>query len=220
MRDAYVGFYWTLPVNSHGFRSLPKDVDAAATSSRTIRYQRERVRQHLREQAGELIGEVAYMDSRPDRATRAVRDAMMKATNGSDAILLFVDFSQVRFWRRIPELPEYITSHGLRMYGLEPKAITIDGQLFDPFEHFEKWRQRDESAMGGFRLAAHAGLRKALEAETATSGRWMRIAERLNGEGVKTLRGGRWTPEGVRKIALRAHTDLLRPNENQLIGDS
>jgi hypothetical protein len=37
--EAFVGFYWTLPENWSGFRSLPTDVEAAAVKSRSIRYQ-------------------------------------------------------------------------------------------------------------------------------------------------------------------------------------
>ena len=48
MNERYVGVYWTLPVNWAGFRALPLDVDAAAAASRTIRYQRERVRGWVR----------------------------------------------------------------------------------------------------------------------------------------------------------------------------
>jgi hypothetical protein len=76
VRQAFVGFYWTLPVNWTGFRSLPKDVEEAAAKSRTIRYQMERVRKHVDENAGELVGEFTFMDVRPDRATDAVQEAL------------------------------------------------------------------------------------------------------------------------------------------------
>lgn len=198
-----------MPVNSHGFRDLPRDVDAAAGASRTIRYQRERVRQHVREQAGELVGEVAYMDTRTDRATSSILDAIERAARvGRDATLLLVEFSSPYRWRRIGNLDEFVADRRLRCYRLDARPLTIDGRRFDPILHFETWRERDESAMSGFRLAAHAGLRAALHAEPPGAGRWKRIAERLNGGGVKTPWAREWTAEGVRKLTQRAHPDL------------
>lgn len=209
MRDAYVGFYWTLPVNSHGFRDLPRDVDAAARTSRTIRYQRERVHQHVQEHAGELVAEVAFMDSRTDRATSAVLTAIEHAASvGRNATVLLVEFSEADRWRRISGLFEFASERQLQLCPLEPRPITIDRVLFDPIGHFEAWRERDESAMAGFRLAAHSGLRTALQAEPKSAGRWRRIADRLNREGIKSPWARDWTPEGVRKLAQRAHSDI------------
>ena len=44
VRPRFVGFYWTLPMPHVGFTKLPRDAEAAAEASQTIRYQRERVR--------------------------------------------------------------------------------------------------------------------------------------------------------------------------------
>ena len=46
----YLGLYWTLPVPWAGFTRLPKDAKAAAARSRTIAYQRERVRRWVAEE--------------------------------------------------------------------------------------------------------------------------------------------------------------------------
>ena len=70
--EAFVGFYWTLPVNWSGFRNLPADVEAAAAKSRTIRYQRAMVQNWVRNNPpAELVDEIAFMDTRPDRCCTA-----------------------------------------------------------------------------------------------------------------------------------------------------
>jgi hypothetical protein len=77
--DAFVGFYWTLPVNWSDFRSLPSDVKVATAKSRTIRYQRALVRNWVRDEPpAELVDEIAFMDTRPDRATEAVKEHSQK----------------------------------------------------------------------------------------------------------------------------------------------
>lgn len=210
MRDAYVGLYWTLPVPWAGFRDLPHDVEAAARASRTIRYQRERVRQHVREVAGDLVDEVVFMDVRTDRATELVLEAIERAADRArQASVALVDFSDPHRWRRIGGLHDLMEERGIRLDAIDPRPVTIDGKLFDPIRHFSDWRSRDASAMTGFRVAAHAALTAALAAEPPGVGRWQQIATRLNGDGVLTLRGGgTWTPEGVRKLATRNYPDM------------
>jgi hypothetical protein len=75
MANAYLGFYWALPVNWAGFRRLPANIDDAAAGSRTIRYQRERVRAYVAESRGRLVDEIAFIDMQPDRATDLVEGA-------------------------------------------------------------------------------------------------------------------------------------------------
>ena len=79
MKRLYAGVYWTLPVNWADFRDLPvEDIDAAAAASKTIRYQRECVRRYVRDEGGELAAEIAFMETRTDRATDAVRDGSLQ----------------------------------------------------------------------------------------------------------------------------------------------
>ncbi len=206
MSGRYVGVYWTLPVNWAGFRDLPPDVDAAAAASRTIRYQRERVRGWVREHRGELLGEVAFMDTRTDRATDAVRDVLRRAAPayaGMGATLLAVQFHEIHQWRRNPFLYEAAEELGLEVIGLSPNPLTIDGQVFDPARHFTSWRKEDDSAMARLRLHAHEGLQAALAEVPDGNGRWQAIAGLLNGRGVRTIRGGPWTATNIRKLAGR-----------------
>ena len=206
MGGRYVGIYWTLPVNWAGFRGLPPDVDAAAAASRTIRYQRERVRGWVGEQRGTLLGEVAFMDTRTDRATDAVRDVLRRAAPayaGQGATLLAVQFHEVHHWRHNPFLYEAAEELGLEVIGLSPDPLTIGSEVFDPARHFAAWRTQDGSAMARLRLDAQDGLRAALAEVPDGTGRWQAIAVLLNGRGVRTTRGGTWTAENVRKLAGR-----------------
>ena len=206
MSGGYVGVYWTLPVNWAGFRDLPPDVDAAAAASRTICYQRERVRGWVREQGGTLLGEVAFMDTRTDRATDAVRDVLRRAAPayaGKSATLLAVHFHEVHHWRHNPALHDAAQELGLEVIGLSPDSLTIGGEVFDPARHFAAWRTEDGSAMARLRRHAHEGLQAALAEVPDGNGRWQAVADLLNGRGVRTIRGGSWTAENVRKLAGR-----------------
>ena len=206
MSGSYVGVYWTLPVNWAGFRDLPPGVDAAAAASRTIRYQRERVRGWVRERRGTLLGEVAFMDTRTDRATDAMRDVLRRAAPayaGKGATLLAVQFEEVHQWRHNPFLHQAAAELGLELMPLSPDPLIIDGQVFDPAQHFATWRKDDGTAMVRLRLEAHKGLQAALAEVPDGNGRWQAIAGLLNRRGVRTIRGGSWTAENVRKLTGR-----------------
>jgi hypothetical protein len=200
--EAFVGFYWTLPVNWLGFRSLPADVEAAATKSLTIRYQRALVQNWVRDNPpAKLVGEIAFMDTRPDRATEGVREALSKArTSFGDhkVALLYVKFELMQ-WRHNIHLHDYIREQGIDAVPLPPDPLTIDGQRFDPNEHFRAWRQADAAAMASFKERAATGLQYALLEIPEGRGRYKQIAEMMNERGIKTLRGGLWTAENVRK---------------------
>ena len=206
MREAYVGIYWTLPVNWAGFRDLPPGVDAAAAASKTIRYQRERVRRYVREDGGHLVDELAFMDTRTDRATDIVRNVLQghaPAFLGARPTLLTVGFEEVSHWRPNPFVHHAAEELNLRLVRLPPDPLVIDGQVFDPARHFSAWRKRDGTAMAHLRLEAEDGLRAALAATPQGQGRWQTTADLLNEKKVKTIRGSIWTAETVRKLAGR-----------------
>ncbi len=206
MGEAFVGIYWTLPVNWAGFRDLPPQVEAAAAASRTIRYQRERVRRHVDAERGALVDEIAFMDTRTDRATDAVRDVLRRhaeALRARSPTLLTIGFDQAHHWRPNPFIQRAADELGLSLLRLPPDPVLIDNQVFDPARHFAAWRKRDESTMARLRLAAEEDLRTALAATPAGPRRWIAIADRLNAQGTRTIRGGTWTPEAVRKLAGR-----------------
>ena len=69
LKKSYVALAWTRPVPWAGFDRLSSDIDAAAMQSRTIRYQRDLIRQYVREVQGVLETEVVLLELAPDRAT-------------------------------------------------------------------------------------------------------------------------------------------------------
>ncbi|WP_147941572.1 hypothetical protein [Methylobacterium sp. WL64] len=206
MREACVGFYWTLPITWADFRRLPKDVEGAARASRTIRYQRERVRLWAKEQPCRLVGEIAFVDVRNDRATEAVQKDLedcRRLCARLEADLVYVNFEERNFWRTNPYLKNVATGLDFKLIGLSPDPIPVDGRRFDPIAHFKASRVEERERMRDLQEEAFEGLERALSTIPEGSGRWQAIAERLNREGVLSLKGSAWTSENVRKVVGR-----------------
>lgn len=205
MRQPYVGIYWTLPVNWAGFRDFPPSAEAAAAASKTIRYQRERVHHHVEDDGGDLIAEIAFMDTRTDRATDAVRDVLHRHAPAfliASPKVLNVRFEDNSHWRPNPFVHRAASELGLDLIGLPPDPLLINGHIFDPARHFAIWRKRDATAIARLRFNADEALSAALAATPLGEGRWQTIAKSLNAQHVRTIRGGAWTPENVRKVRL------------------
>lgn len=148
---AFVGFYWTLPVPRFGFTKLPASAEEAAKESRTIRYQREMIRQHVAEKQGRIVGEIAWMEENPDRGGHFAQEHVEKAfalCRASDAMLLYVDFGESFGWRKHNELHRLLAEApaSITCRPLSPDCISIDGELFNPVAHFRKWRSDLEKA--------------------------------------------------------------------------
>lgn len=202
----YVSFYWTLPVHWMELYDFPKPgIEEAARLSKTIRYQRERVRRFLALNPGRLLAEVAVMSDRTDRATNLIRCEFEKtARKWPKATVLYVDFSSsARGWRRVPDLSSFLDQHEPRPERLDPEPVWIPGlpygKRFDPIKHFAQWRRRDEEATDALEAAAHEALREALRETPPGRGQPGRIADRLNRAGVRTVRGklSGWTARSV-----------------------
>lgn len=203
--DAYIGFYWTFPVYWAGFRSLPTDVEAAAAKSRTIRYQRERIRRHVADQAGRLTDEMVFLDVRTDRGTPLVIDTLERARSLCEkrsASLLYVEFAQGTHWRRHPALQSFLDEHRFAI-GLSPDPIRVNGQLFDPIRHFRNWRRRDRSEATKRRRNIAEALAKLTQRFPSGDGRYALIAESLNEQEIPTKTGRPWTAENVRIVLRR-----------------
>ena len=227
MARAFVGFYWTLPVPWAGFVKLATNVDEAARTSKTIRYQVERVRGWMRNQKdAELIDEIVFIDIRPDRATEALLEVIKRARikhAQRNATLVYVDFSTRKLWRSSeylrgdwdePENIDFIWKPG-QVERLEP--VPLDGAWkFDPIEHFVGWRKEEKAKRNRFWNDTVPTLVDLLLLSTENDGRWASIAEQLNAQGKRTATGRHWTAEAVRKSSSRLKTLRLAHHHNDL----
>ena len=200
----YIGFYWTLPVPWAGHTDLPQDVDAAAGKSLTIRYQRECVRQWVKENKGQLIEERVFMELEPDRGTEGIVpevETALKRCREIGACLLVVDMAKSYGWRGHPLLSRVISDNEAVCQRLYPVEIMIDGNSFDPVKHFRKWRlaQKEFIASKDQRLAA---VRAAAEALSPGCSNYSELAEALNEEGHLTATGKPWTAENLGKFLM------------------
>lgn len=206
----YVGFYWTLPLPTLGFVELSDDADVAAAQSRSIRYQREVIKVWIAEEQGNLVGEVTFLEVQPDRATDAVRSYVRKAAElcrQKQAALVYVDFREMCGWRPHSYLTAAIEEEGVGSVPVWPshETITMDGQLFNPVQHFRDHRIFGEKAAAERRDTA---IRRLLQfAHDIPTGRRRNtlIAKMLNDEGIETFQGGGrpWTVDNVKKALQR-----------------
>ncbi|MBD9529109.1 hypothetical protein [Paracoccus sp. PAR01] len=208
LRNA-VGFYWTLPVPWAGFRELPKDIEAAADESRTIRYQREIIRRRAKERNYKLIREEVFLEIEPDRGSKQVLDALKPVTRicqENDAVLLLVDFSEVQGWRSHGPLSDWAQQTPIDIETVYPDEFVVDRKLFDPHAHFAQWRVRQEewSAGKGARMVVASREARRLRAQKQP---YKAIADVLNDRSLRSATGKPWTEDSVRK--------LLRPEDLQ-----
>lgn len=208
----FVGFYWTYPVPSAGFTSLPTDADAAARLSKTIRYQRDSVRAYVAGCKGRLIDEIVYLEVSPDRGTRYAEPALtraLKACAGGKAQLLYVDFAEGTGWRQHPFLMRLMQQAPVSCMGLPAEPMVIDGDRFDPIAHFRQHRAASKRLQGAEdrrRALAHTVAATAADVGDGP-GRYKTIADRLNASGIRTTTGRSWT-EGNVKQFLRTATPV------------
>lgn len=203
MKRKAVGFYWTLPVPWLGFTKLPDDIDEAATKSRTIRYQRDAIRRHAKENGFDLIHEAAFLEIEPDRGTELIEGPLKRVApicQQHDAVLLYVDFSKEQGWRSHAPLHNYADQLGLRLEPVWPSALPIEGEpSFDPAAHFARWRERQREWTDTKPARAAEARTRAL----ALRGNGLKnpaIADQLNAERLLSPTGKPWTADGVRKF--------------------
>ncbi len=201
MRNA-VGFYWTLPVPWAGFTTLPEDIDAAAKVSRTIRYQCELIRRHARDSGYQLAAERVFLEIAPDRGSEYVLQALRPLEaicRAKEAVLLYVDFSEVQSWRSHKPLSDWARRTRVEVETVYPDEIQIDGGIFDPHSHFADWRKRQyewtasKPERVARALAAAVRLRDAGQTHKA-------IAKELNDNGTPSATGKPWTADSIGKL--------------------
>ena len=179
------------------FHSLSPDIDVASEQSRTIRYQRDMIRRHVKTEGGTLVREIALIDTEPDRATSEGMAALEKvvAAQPKDIIFTYIDFAAGYGWRSNHFLSDAL--HDRQTHPLYPDPIMIDGSLFDPFGHFRTWRDREQEHIQDRTDHARrvlAFLKAAPERSNAQS------AAALNEAGLHTHSGKLWAADNLRKF--------------------
>lgn len=196
-----IGFYWTLPVPWIGFTALPKSVDAAAKASRSIRYQRERVRQWTKDEGGQLLHEEAFMEMKADRGTTAILpeiDRLLARADALDATLALVNFAESFHWRPHASLWGRLQAEE-RVMALDPVPVLIDGQFFDPTAHFRAWTDMAETHTA-LKPQAKAQIAARITALRNEGSSYTAIADALNAEGTTTPSGKPWRADNLRKL--------------------
>lgn len=202
MRNA-VGFYWTLPVPWAGFTELPEDIDAAAKTSRTIRYQRELIRRHAKENSYQLVEEKVFLEIAPDRGSRYVLDALRPLeaiSREKHAVLLYVDFSEVQGWRGHGPLSDWERHTRIEVQTVYPDEIQIDGGSFDPHRHFADWRERQKAWTAGKEERRARAIDAVSRLRAAGQKNNEVIAEMLNADGVRSPSGKPWSKHGIEDL--------------------
>jgi len=213
MKPKAVGFYWTLPVmwvrdqqsGEVGFRSLSPNIDEAVQQSRTIAYQAAVIRRYAKDNGFDLVHESAFIEPHPDRTDRAIKGDLARAERicrKHDATLLYVDFSHVRLTRRHTAMEDAIQGMDVvkeEITADEDEVLWINGAPFNPYTHFNDWRERQRRWIADKpRRIAHA-LERAGELRAAGMA-GPTIAKMLNAEGIYSSTGKDWTSESLRKF--------------------
>lgn len=197
-----MGFYWTLPVPWAGFAKLPEGIEEAAQASRTIRYQRALIHQFAERNGLNLVHEAAFLEIDPDRGSEFIHDALDRAAAKCrlhTACLLFVDFAGVQGWRSHEPMLEWLRWSNIVAEPIEASPIRLDGQDFDPHEHFANWRHNQREWSSNKNKRAELAGARILELRNAGL-KNPAIANTLNHEGVLSLSGKTWSADGVRKF--------------------
>ena len=166
----------------------------AAAISRTIRYQRAQILRHAASQKRAIQAEAAFLENAADRGTVEVADEIAATVRKRpDLTPILIDFSDPSGWRRHHELRERMVSAGAEFLPAEPAFV--DGQQFDPVEHFRRWAEQ-WSDHAGSKEEHRETIMAALKDVPPTG----RVAY-LNDLDLLTHTGKEWTADNLRKFA-------------------
>ncbi|WP_114944807.1 recombinase family protein [Microvirga calopogonii] len=215
MREKYVGFYWTFPIQWAGFTHLSSDAEEAEKQSKTIRYQRKRIMDWVSKEDGDLIKEFTFLETRNDRGTEYVREVLDKAIQtciDNEATLVYIEFRKARGPGH-PRRHQYIANRfdgfsyrdgrPIRTIDLTPDPVDIDGQPFNPVEHFRHHKDLNLHERSVIYRTAASSLREIMTNLPDVSGRYAHIATTLNELGIKTPNAKQWTAANVKKTIQR-----------------
>lgn len=205
--DKAVGFYWTLPVTWANFVDLPSEVETAAKSSRTIRYQMEMIRRYAKTHGYDLIREEIFIEIAPDRGSALIQDslnAIEKECREQDATVLIVDFSQVQNWRRHGFMDDWFHKTDLKIDKLDPDPLITAEWSFYPQKHFSEWKERQFEWISSKPEREAVALARAKELKSSGLS-FSAVADALNAAETPSLSGKRWSESGVRGF-LKKHS--------------
>lgn len=189
-----------------GSRHIQRDAVRAAVGRTTIHHRSTSAHRYVLGLKGcfgcRLLGEIADMDTRPNR-TRAALQALGRHPGGWPVRRGYTGGPQgARSARRPPPDPG-TAALDIERIPVSPKPITIDGERLDSLKHIQPWRERETTPMTTLRLSAHAGPRAALVAVLDSAGRWQIKAACLNTDGIGSVRDRAWAGEKGRRLARR-----------------
>jgi hypothetical protein len=205
-----VGFYWTLPVPWAGLTSLPNEIDEAAKVSRTIRYQRDRIRRYATDEGYRLVHEELFLEIEPDRGSNLILEPLRKVKKiceAEHAVLLFVDFWEVQRWRAHWAMTNWLRQANIEMQSIAPSEIMMDGKIFDPHAHFRAWREKqlDWTQKKEERIVRARGRARELQKQGQS---YLKIADTLNREQLPSLTGRPWTADNIGSFAANRSKQL------------
>lgn len=191
----YFGIYWTFPVRWVGLTRFD-NIEQAARTSRTIRYQREVIRREVTARKGALAAEAAFMEQAPDRGTPEVAEEVARAVRKRPELTpVLVDFAQVLGWRLHYDLKHRMEEVGALF--LPPGPTMIDGHEFDPTLHFRDWAER-WAVHANSKDDHRAAILACLESSAALT--ISQSAAKLNANNFHTHTGKPWTTDNLRKF--------------------
>lgn len=81
----------------------------------------------------------------------------------------------------------------------EDVALIVDGEEFDPYEHFSDWRERQREWTSKKSERTTVARQRASELR-AQDVPYQVVADRMNSEGLRSATGKPWTADSVRKL--------------------
>ncbi|MBB4285885.1 hypothetical protein [Roseospira goensis] len=208
----FVGFAWTYALPAFGFTTLPRDPEAGGKASRTIAYQRARIRAHVAACKGKLLAEAVYLEpgDRPSDAIVPDLVAVLRTAKDNDAQLLYVDFASASGWRQNSHIQQQIAMAPVSSLGLPPDPMPVEGLgLFDPIGHFKAVRTLLTGPEGPGREADRARvLAERVDATLTAAGldgaaHPTKAAAALNQAGLATVRNRPWNADTLRRFITR-----------------
>lgn len=220
-KDRFIGFYWTLPVPTHGFRQLPDDATEAARRSRTIRHQQAIVRRWVEEENGiiEEGDEVVFLELDPDHGTEYIvpkaQELLDRCRSEGKQLLVVALWDMADMgWRRHRLLIDLLEAEERQAEAEERPPLCIvlpPDQVQDRraikamIGNFEYWRNVRKAFTDG--KPAHESLVEQTVAELKRTGGGKAsskvLAQALNAQGLLTPNGRPWTAANLRQFLRR-----------------